>query len=190
MSLKPEYFCSYCKYSEPIENSTLKTCTACYGVKYCDKICQEKHFTQHKNECKKDFTKKFHEIIGSISCCFKEDTKVYCLNGCFQFVLGQHYYKIAEKYQSYFAYQRAAEVFETILELKLEEQDLYMYPYEYLCFVYLNLGHYEKAEKLAKLYWVKNSVNIDSSPIVVALKLASLLKKLGKNSYNLYNFIR
>ena len=42
-------YCSWCSK----ENDTAKKCTACKCVWYCDKECQNKHWKEHKKECKR-----------------------------------------------------------------------------------------------------------------------------------------
>ena len=44
----PTKFCSACDK----EGSALKKCTACKCVWYCDKECQNKHWKEHRKECK------------------------------------------------------------------------------------------------------------------------------------------
>ena len=51
MSLYPDYFCFACSKREPIESSTLKTCSKCGLAQYCNKECQIKGWTTHKKTC-------------------------------------------------------------------------------------------------------------------------------------------
>ena len=44
--------CANCGKGEE-NNKSLKTCTACKAVKYCNRECQMAHRKQHKKECKK-----------------------------------------------------------------------------------------------------------------------------------------
>ena len=44
--------CANCGRGEENTNS-LKACTACHMVKYCNRECQIAHRPQHKKECKK-----------------------------------------------------------------------------------------------------------------------------------------
>ena len=46
---KPAKFCSSCGK----ESDTLKKCTACKCVWYCDKDCQKNHRREHKEECRR-----------------------------------------------------------------------------------------------------------------------------------------
>ena len=90
---------------------------------------------------------------------------------------------MAEKYHSYLAYEKAIEAFETLLQMYFdnnEEHYLYLYPFEYLAFAYLNIGQKDKAEDIFKLYCDHEDLNNNSSSIFVAMKLAVLLHKLGK----------
>ena len=45
----PAKFCSACEK----ESETLKKCTACKCVWYCNKACQKRHRKEHKKECKR-----------------------------------------------------------------------------------------------------------------------------------------
>ena len=54
MSLKPEYFCSGCSQRQPVAHSSLKTCTQCTLVQYCNRECQRNDWkAQHKKVCAK-----------------------------------------------------------------------------------------------------------------------------------------
>ena len=58
----------------------LRSCTACYLVKYCSVICQKDHRSQHKKECKKRAAELHDEILFKQpeSSCFG-DCPICCL---------------------------------------------------------------------------------------------------------------
>ena len=45
------------------EGDSLKTCTACHMVKYCNRDCQISHRPQHKKACKKRATELYDEKL-------------------------------------------------------------------------------------------------------------------------------
>ena len=57
----PTKMCSACGET----NDTLKTCTACKCVWYCDRACQKKHRDEHKHECKR-IKKVLHKRGGKL----------------------------------------------------------------------------------------------------------------------------
>ena len=57
--MSPNNTCANCGKGEENTDS-LKTCTACKMVKYCNRDCQIAHRPQHKKECKKR-TAELHE---------------------------------------------------------------------------------------------------------------------------------
>ena len=45
------------------EGDSLKACTACFIVKYCNRDCQISHRKQHKKECKKRAAELYDEKL-------------------------------------------------------------------------------------------------------------------------------
>ena len=49
------YWCNDCLRPEPLDGPKLFACGNCKLVFYCNKSCQERHWTEHKLECKHNF---------------------------------------------------------------------------------------------------------------------------------------
>ena len=55
-------FCASCGVKED-DDIKLKTCNACYLVRYCGSKCQRDHWPQHKKDCKKRAAELRDEIL-------------------------------------------------------------------------------------------------------------------------------
>ena len=153
MSLKKEYFCGSCEITQPILNSSLKSCGRCGIVKYCNRDCQKRDFSSHKNLCL--IIKKGQDQVESLINNFPDFSRLSSFSACGGnlitaqqlFEMGKFYFQMAEDSSSYLVYEKAAKVFEEILDLNAGSQ---LFIFEYLLFIYLNLGKYEEADKLQK----------------------------------------
>ena len=95
MSLNPVYFCNNCGLTQPKATSTLKTCTRCRMVKYCNAECQKADRPFHKNDC--------HPLRAYFS--DELDNEMY-LNYLLDIYIIQ-----ARKNQDYYGFERVIEIF-------------------------------------------------------------------------------
>ena len=124
MSLQPEYFCSWCHEKQPKETSTLKTCSRCGLVKYCGRECQRADYQDHKYTCReiKKYSKSGirceyipeeyrHPNAGTI----EEMERSQYAEEAAHYIIGSICFAYAEKKDSYYAYEKAKEEFEKVL---------------------------------------------------------------------------
>ena len=149
MSLKPEYFCNTCNKTQGIDNSTLKLCTRCKFVHYCDQKCQKQDFPTHKKYCKvisegririENTIENDQNIPGLER--ENEFRNVMIAHECFE--IGRAYFHEAEHLNSYVVYQRALEMFELV---NIFDNGSNLFTFMYLFFIWLNLGRYDMVEQ-------------------------------------------
>ena len=169
MSLKPKYFCYNCQLSQPKSTSTLKTCSRCKMVKYCDVECQKSHFPKHKAQCA-EFKKLFN---GSVLVEDSYEIEVHL----FQVVLSN-----ARTTQDYFAYERAIEIFNT--EYFVNSKDYGVLAWYMLTESYWNLGQYDKALYALENWEKSHNIFPKTSPVtkmnVIVQIAVRVLFKLNK----------
>ena len=163
MSLQPEYFCSWCHEKQPKETSTLKTCSRCGLVKYCGQNCQKADYKQHKYTCREiekysksdigydDIPEEYaHPNAGAI-----EEMESQYAEEAANYIIGSICFAYAEENDSYYAYEKAKEAFEKVLNPPWNEHDDTFHAFEFLTFIHLNLGDYIGLKRVMD-HWHKN----------------------------------
>ena len=155
MSLKQEYFCITCSKTQPIESSTLKTCSRCSLVKYCDSKCQKLNFKGHKSFCKlvKERDDKVEFILNNLPD-FPANSSFHNSGKAMMSAqpladLGKIYFAMAENLDTkmcrYLAYEKAQKAFQRIVDSNTTTN---IFQDEYLLFINLNLGKYEEVQSV------------------------------------------
>ena len=191
MSLKPEYFCSNCHEKQPKIGSTLKCCTRCGLVKYCNKSCQKNDFADHKEICLKmakylkcaetleDIPEEFEHPMAYAIPPMIEQYAGYAAN----YALGTTCWKYAECNSSYLAYEKARDAFEKILDPPWSDNDTTYCAFEFLTFIHLNLGDIKGVNRIIE-HWTKNILthrdNKKPNLTITAAKLGLEMNKLNK----------
>ena len=195
MSLKSEYFCSACNKRQSISTSSLKTCTRCSVVQYCDRICQKNDYKDHKYFClaaqqKHEGGAKMAQVLRQIDIPKSFGAKWGQIMGDFTnfYNLGQFYFDFAENNNSYLGFEKAAEYFEKLYN---EDTNGSYYDKEFLTFIYLRMGKTQKVKHILEKW--QDEVNESNRnahpcsimapwnpPIFIAAKLAFKLQILGK----------
>ena len=163
MSLQPEYFCSWCHEKQPKETSTLKTCSRCGLVKYCGRECQRADYQDHKYTCREikkysksgigydDIPEEYaHPNAGAI-----EEMESQYAEEAAHYIIGSICFAYAEKNDSYYAYEKAKEEFEKVLNPPWNDYDSTFHAFEFLTFIHLNLGDYTGLKQVMD-HWHKN----------------------------------